>query len=144
METMLSDLKELDRLYREIDGEVLGIPASSKGNDTAALSDPVIRNRQLISRMEQMNARFAECAGQWLRRRDRVPREEREQVRMLAEEVRHRASRLHACCGDRTAQLEAGLVRLQQELGQVRNGARFLQSSRPVRANYPKFIDSHG
>jgi len=33
---------------------------------------------------------------------------------------------------------------LEQELGHVRKGARFLQSSRPAKTNYPKFIDSHG
>ena len=140
---MLSALKELDRLYLEIEGEVFG-SSTCQGNRTAALSDPVIRNRQLIAQLEQVNARFSEYAAQWSRRRDHVPRQELEQIRKLAESTRIEASRLLDCCEDRIAQLEAGLARLQQELGQVRNGARFLQNSRPARTNYPKFIDSHG
>ena len=53
-------------------------------------------------------------------------------------------SRLLGCCKEVAGKLEACLARLQGELFQLRNGARFLQSSRPVVANYPKFIDSRG
>jgi hypothetical protein len=125
---MLSALKELDRLYREIEAEVFGGPDSGEG-DTATLSDAVRSNRQLLARLEQASARLSESAAHWSARDDRIPREEREQIRRLAHSVRLRASRL---------------LWLQQELGHVRNGARFLRNSRPAKTNYPKFIDSHG
>lgn len=136
---MLSALKELDRLYREIEGEVFGETASRK-NDSAILS----RHRQLIARLEQAGVRVSEHVAQWLQRRDRVSPEEREQVRKLADPIRLRASRLLGYCKDCSTELEARLAGLRAELCQVRNGSRFLQSTRPARANYPKFIDSHG
>jgi hypothetical protein len=140
---MLSALQDLDRLYGEIEGEVFG-DSASQALETAALTDPIIRNRQLIVRLGQMGARLSKNTAQWLQRRDRVSREEREQVRKLADPIRLRASRLLRCCEDRARQLETCLAGLQGELCQVRNGVRFLQSSRPARINYPKFIDSHG
>jgi hypothetical protein len=140
---MLSALKELDRLYREIEAEVFGGPDSGEG-DTATLSDAVRSNRQLLARLEQASARLSESAAHWSARDDRIPREEREQIRRLAHSVRLRASRLLGRCEEGVDRLEAGLLRLQQELGHVRNGARFLRNSRPAKTNYPKFIDSHG
>jgi hypothetical protein len=140
---MLSALKELDQLYRDIESEAFrGLP--SQAIDEAALSNAAIRNRQLIARLDQVNQRFSESAAQWLGRQQLAPKEEREQVRRLAQEIRLKAARLLESCKGRSAQLEAVLTRLQKELGLVRNGARFLQSSRPARINYPKFIDSRG
>ncbi len=143
MVVMFSALEELDRLYREIESEVFGNSAS-RGSGTAALADQVTRNLRLIGRLEQANVRFTEDAVHWLQRRDLVSQEERDQVRKLVEPLRLRAARLLGYSKDLAGELEVCLARLQGELCQLRNGARFLQSSRPVIANYPKFIDSHG
>ncbi len=140
---MLSTLKELDRLYCKIEGELFGSSTSGK-NDAAAISDAVTRSRHLLALLEQASGRLSESAADWSRRGDCIPREEREQVRRLADSARVKASRLLGCCGKLTDRLEASLVGLERELGHVRNGARFLQSSRPAKTNYPKFIDSHG
>ncbi len=136
---MLSALKELDRLYDEIECGVLGESAPG-ANDSAALS----RNHQLIARLEQAGARFSEDLGRWLTKQGRTTPEEREQVRKLAGPIRLRASRLLGRCRDCSAELESRLSRLRGQLCEVQNGSRFLQSARPARANYPKFIDSLG
>jgi hypothetical protein len=140
---MLSALKELDQLYRDIEGEVFRNPAS-QAIDEAAVFHAALDNRKLIARLDQVNQRFSESAAQWFGRQQLASREEREQVRRLAEETRLKAARLLESCKGHGARLEAVLARLQKELGLVRNGARFLQSSRPARINYPKFIDSRG
>jgi len=140
---MLSTLEELDRLYCEIEDELLRSPSSGE-NSTAAISDSVTRNRQLLARLEQTSAGLSETAARWSRRADSIPREEREQVRRLADSARLKASRLLGCCEHLADRLDTSLAKLEQELGHVRKGARFLQSSRPAKTNYPKFIDSHG
>lgn len=140
---MLSALKELDQLYREIEGELLGRLAST-ARDEAAITDAIDSSRQLIARLEQVNQRFSGSASQWLEQKERTSGEEREQVRRLAQDIRLRASSLLENCQDCSARLEAVLSRLQKELGRVRDGSRFLQSSKPARINYPKFIDSRG
>lgn len=140
---MLSTLEELDRLYREIEGELL-TGSSSGENSTAAISGSVTRNRQLLARLERASAGLSESAAHWSRRADSIPRDQREQVRRLADSARLKASRLLGCCKQLADRLEASLVTLEQELGHVRKGARFLHSSRPAKTNYPKFIDSHG
>jgi len=136
---MLSVLKDLDRLYGEIEGEVFGESAPEM-NDSTVRS----RDRQLTACMEQASIRLSEVVELWLKRRDCISLEEREQVRELAVPIRLRASRLLGCCRGRLTELEARLSGLRGELCQVRNGERFLQSTRPARANYPKFVDSHG
>jgi hypothetical protein len=140
---MLTALKELDQLYHDIENEIFRSPAS-QAIDEAAVSQAAQHSRQLIDRADRVNQRFSESAARWLGRQKPASREEREQVRRLAEEIRQKAARLLESCTGRSAQLEAVLSGLQKELGLVRNGARFLQSSRPARINYPKFIDSRG
>jgi hypothetical protein len=139
---MLSTLKELDRLYCKIEGELSGSSTPGK-NDAAAICDAVTRSRQLLALLEQASGRLSESAADWSQRGDSIPRDEREQVRRLADSARVKASRLLGCCGALTHRLETSLVGLERELGHVRNGARFLRSSRPAKTNYPKFIDSH-
>ncbi len=136
---MLSALKQLDRLYDEVEREILGESAPGT-NDSAALS----RNHLLIARLEQAGARFSEDVGRWLSKQDRITPEQREQVRLLAGPIRLRASRLLGRCRDCSAELESHISGLRGQLCEVQNGARFLQSTRPARANYPKFIDSLG
>jgi len=136
---MLSVLKDLNRLYGEIEGEVFRESASG-------MNDSTVRSRdlQLIACMEQASIRLSELVELWLKRRDCISLEEREQVRELAEPIRLRASRLLGCCRGRLTELETHLSRLRGQLWEVQNGARFLQSARPARGNYPKFIDSLG
>ncbi len=136
---MLTVLKDLGRLYGELEGEVFGESASGM-NDSTVRS----RDRQLTADMERASIRLSELVELWLQRRDCVSLEEREQVRKLAEPIRLRASRLLGCCRGCLTALEARLSGLRGELCRVRNGERFLQSTRPPRANYPKFVDSHG
>jgi hypothetical protein len=136
---MLAALKDLDRLYDEIESEVLG-ESSSGTDDSVALS----RSQQLIARLEQAGTRIATDVRRWLEKQDQITLEEREQVRNLAGPIGVRASRLLARCRDRSAKLESRLSGLRGQLCEVQNGARFLQSTRPARANYPKFIDSLG
>ena len=144
MEAILLALKELDRLYSEVGSEMLGGSSACEWNGTATLSESIIRNRHLIVQLQQAQTRLVELAGQWQGERDHMAEEDRDRIAALAEKVRSRASRLMTCCKDRAAQLKAGILRLEHDLGQIRQGTRYMQSSKAARVNYPKFIDSHG
>jgi hypothetical protein len=144
MEATISALKELDQLFSDIGSQVFGGSTECDGDGMAALSEPVIRNQHLITRLTQAEARLADLVGQWPEQRNRVSAEERNRIIAQVEVARSKASRLMSCCEDRASQLRAGMLRLEHALGQIRQGTRYMRSSKATQINYPKFIDSHG
>jgi hypothetical protein len=144
MEAILSALKELDQLYSDIGSQVFGGPNTCAGDSTDDLSEPVIRNQHLLVRLKQAESRLADVVGRWQHERAHMSAEERDLITAQAEAVRCRASRLVTRCEERASQLKAGMLKLEHALGQIRQGARYLRSSKAVKINYPKFIDSHG
>jgi len=66
------------------------------------------------------------------------------QIERLVAEASAQLRQLQRVCGSYMQKLERDVERKSRELGELDRGARYLASVRPVRSNFPKFVDSSG
>ena len=139
-----SELQELSKLYKRLNHALEGSDEAGHGKSTAALIDRMLRNGELVSHMEQMDARISQLAVEWGKFKDRLDPDSRRAIQRIAENLCDEASRLRQILEQRSVQIEDGRNRLERKLAEIQKGERFLESVNPVKANYPKFIDSVG
>jgi hypothetical protein len=141
----VSDLRYLSELYARLHAE-FSAQTLEPGTTAhvSALSTAVLRNRELLDRIGQMNPRLLQLARDWKSFRDRLDPVSRSEVAQLAERVTSQASRLSEVCERRMRQLESGRNELQKAMVGVQTGSRYLASIKPGKTNYPKFLDSLG
>jgi hypothetical protein len=139
-----SELQYLLELYTRLDAELTTLDESVKSNGPSAAVESVLRNRDLFSRIEQMNSRLLQLAKEWEKFGPHLDPETRRRTLQLAEKARKQAMSL-ARAGERKMK-EISTIRadLESKLKQISSGTRFLESIKPVKSNYPKFVDSQG
>ena len=144
MSAFTSELQNLLRLYVKLTHELSPTENELEKNDPAAFVECVLRNRAGLLQIENMNSRVLELAGEWQACRDNCDPKVKEETEALAESARNQALRLIELCKIHAQRLENVRVDLDRKLEETQKGARFLVSIKPVRSNYPKFVDSLG
>jgi len=142
MKLFVSELQYVSELYNRLCAELS--LQDGNGVDAAALNAAVLRNRELLSRVEQMNGRLAQLAKDWDAFRGHLDPQSRESIRALASSVGKQGEQLALLIERRTRDLEGGRRNVEKALKEIRQGVRYLASVRPTKTNYPKFIDSLG
>ncbi len=140
---LLSELQCIDELYQALHHEFPRRPVTTDADD-AALVETVLRNENLLSRVGLLNERVARAAGAWKDFRERADAPTRAQVESLIRAVRAHAEDLQRACAQYGRRLESRLDRLGRERRRLQTGLRYLDSVKPARTNYPKFVDSVG
>lgn len=144
MKSFECELQDLSALYRKLQ-ETLAVsdePGPREG--TTALIQRVLQNRELLSCIEEMDSRIRQLVAEWEKSRDRLDPASRSSIRQTAETLRIEAMNLNRMVDECTQQIESSRVYLKQKLAEIQKGERFLESVKPIRINYPKFIDSLG
>ncbi len=144
MKPFESELQDLSVLYRGLHEKLADSEESDRSKGTTALIDTVLQNRELLSRIVQMDSRIGQLAIEWERIREGLDPVSRDSIRQLAESLRREASDLKEIVDRRAHQIECSRAHLEHKLGEIRRGEKFLESVKPIRINYPKFIDSLG
>ena len=144
MKLFVSELRYLCELYRRFKAEVLDTEAGTGREGPAALADVILRNTELLSRIEQMTSRTSQLAEEWEKFRVILDPKAKAEVQALAVNVRSQAAQLEQLCKGLVRQLETAKSDIEQELAEIKKGTRYLHSARPPLTNYPKFVDSVG
>jgi hypothetical protein len=144
MKLFESELQYLSELYQKLGTELARIAGDAAPGNAPASAEFLHKNRDLIARIEQMNVRVAQLAGEWETFHSRIDPQSRERTVRLAVEVRNRARLLGGACEENRRLLERRRSDLEGNLQELRRGASYLESIKPVKANYPKFVDSVG
>jgi len=144
MKLFFSELEYLSELYGRLETEIAAGGRCASEQDAAQLAETVLRNRDLLHRIEEMNSRVAQLVEEWLAFKLSIGEEQRSEIQHLAHAVARKGWALHARCTEALDALSVRAKRLQEELAEVGRGSRFLDSVRPIRTNYPKFVDSVG
>jgi len=139
-----SELQYLSELYARLSAELENLGRSDKAGVPSIAVDSILRNRDLFSRIEQMNSRLLALAREWEKFGPHLDPETRKQTRQLADKVRNQALSLARAGEQRITEIETIRAKLEWELKEIAKGAQFLESVKPVKTNYPKFIDSQG
>jgi len=144
MRPFLAELQYLSELYRSLRCEFTGLLDKAKAGDVTVLINTTLRNRDLLDRIEHMNARISQLSQEWDGFRDHLDATTRQNIVELAESVRHQGAQLSQLCTGLMRALEARRGNLEKQLAEVRKGSSYLQSLKPLKNNYPKFVDSLG
>ncbi len=137
----IDELQYIDGLYQALQHELS--PGTTEAEE-ASLVETVLRNKDLLCRIGQLNERVARTTAAWKDFRERADAPMRAQVESLIRTVRAHAADLQRTCAQHGHRLESRLDRLGHERGRLRTGFRYLDSVKPPRNNYPKFVDSLG
>ena len=144
MRLFTSELQYLSELYNRLRHELSLHPPQGAEPRLTALTETVLKNRELFIRVEQMNDRLAQLSEDWQSFREHLNPQPRKSIQALAASVTKQAAELALLMEQRRADLEEERCKLEKALDEVRQGARYLASVKPVKANYPKFVDSLG
>ncbi len=139
-----SELEELSKLYDGLKDALSGFGKDNKPASTLAKVHSIIRNEVLFVRLEQMNARLGQLAKDWEKLCPQLDAASRKKTQQLAAKVREQAANLRVLNEARTHEIEAHRAKLERELAIVTRGSKYLESVKPLKSNFPKFIDSRG
>jgi hypothetical protein len=115
---------------------------SPESVDIQALSDVILDNRDRFAQIQQMNACVHQTSQDWQISRNRLDPGLQSEVEALLATSRAQATRMRQMCIIHAQRLQAARDRLEKEMVELNKGREFLESLKPVRSNYPKFIDS--
>ncbi len=137
-----SELQYFSELYSRLSSEFASLSKSGQAGDSSATVACILRNEDLFARLEQMNSRLLQLATEWEQLSPQLDSASRRQTQQLAGKVREQALSLASLCEERILEIETLRGKLGWELGNIKKGARYLESVKPLKTNYPKFIDS--
>jgi len=144
MQALLADLRSLDELYGHLKNAMTVLGNSSHSQDLAALTDATLRYRDLFVQLGQMNAKADGIARDWNNSAVSMQPAIKEQILSLAAKVREEGTQVSILCTKLHQQLQINRAAYEKRLDEVRKGRNYLHSARPLKANYPKFLDSLG
>ncbi len=139
-----SELQNLSALYSHLSQELSGQAKDNKPASPSAIAHRILRNKDLFDRLERMNSRLAELAAEWEKLNPHLDDAARRKTRHLAAKVREQAVNLRALSESRSKEIESLRSRLESELAAISRGTKYLESVKPLKNNFPKFIDSCG
>ena len=144
MKKIDSELRQLSELYSRLDTALKALNDGKEPADPAAVVRHVLRNRELFALLERMNARLLQLAGEWEEISPRLSPEERRRIQEIACKLRGQAAGIAGACEKCSTEVEMHRAKVKWKLGRVVRGAKYLESLRPLKVNYPKFFDSQG
>jgi hypothetical protein len=141
---LASTFRDLHEFYLKMMGELSEQLRPEKSMPTQIIVESIIRNRNLLVQIEQMNTRIFELKEKWGKFHARLDETSRAEVRTFAAAAEEQAVRLHTLLTHRLQTLKSLRIELKKESDELLAGIHFLNSIKPVKCNYPKFIDSIG
>jgi hypothetical protein len=143
MNTLAAEFREIFKIYIKLSEEltkILGVPDSINAQSLIA---SILKNGECLSRIEQMNSRIQRLSIEWANSQTSLDPESRKEVLELVESIRKQAVQLNDLCNINAEKIQAAKGSIEKDLDELGKGAQFLKSVKPIKNNYPKFIDSH-
>jgi len=142
MRDLADEFLEISERYRRLEKELAVLLGQSDSQSSRELTGAILRNRDCLARIDQMNSAVLRLSDQWKKSRARLDSTSREKIDDLAEKACAHATRMHQLCSNYIQKLQDAKDKLQRDLADLGKGLRYLKNVQPVKHNYPKFIDS--
>jgi archaellum component FlaC len=142
MNALAAEYQDIFKLYLRLSQDLAGIMDENNSQNPQQLIESVLRNCDSLARIEQMNSRILQLSDAFNKCRDDLDPKSREEIRNLAQAAKAQAIRLKELCGMHAQKIQATRDRLGTRMAEIGKGAQFLDSIKPIKNNYPKFIDS--
>ena len=142
MTNLAGEFRDVFNLYIKLGEELTRIMDVGDSKDPQVLVKSILQNRDCLERITQMNSRVVQLSDTWVKRRNHLDPKSRSEAHDLVAAAKAQAVRLQELCRVRTEQLRRVRDDLGKNLAEIGKGSQFLKSIKPVRNNYPKFVDS--
>jgi len=142
MNPLILELRDLVGLYLDLQKDLGQIMNESDPASIQSLSEAILDNRNLLTQIQQMNVRALQTSRNWQISRSTLDPETRDAAQELMATATVRANQIKQMCIMHTQKLQAARDKLEKELMSLNKGCEFLKSMKPIKNNYPKFIDS--
>lgn len=144
MKNLAREFQAISQAYEQVQQELVQILSAINAENPRALIKSILQNRACLAKIEQMDSRVHQLSDEWKKYRLTLDLKSRGEIDGLVEAAREQAIRLHQFCDIQVRKVQAGRDRLQTHLVELGKGAKYLKSIKPIKSNYPKFIDSMG
>jgi hypothetical protein len=142
MSALAAEFQDVFHLYLELSEKLTRIISAGNLKNPDTIAESVLRNRDCLVRIEQMNSRVLQLSDDWQKSRNKLDPASRNEIRNLAEAARTQAIALRELCRIHVQKLQTALDKTGKDLAEIAKGAQYLKSIKPVKNNYPKFVDS--
>ena len=142
MTELTSEFRDIIALYLRLGEELTQILQVDDSQDPNALVQSILQRGDCLAQISQMSSRVKAAADNWKKCRGYLDGKAREETNELAEAAQAQVARLKALCDIHAEKLKIARGRLEKSLAEIHQGSRYLKSLKPVKSNYPKFIDS--
>jgi uncharacterized coiled-coil DUF342 family protein len=142
MSALAEEFQDVFQLYLKLSEELTKIIDADDSKDPLELVDSILKNRDCLNRIENMNFRVLRLSEDWEKYRSRLGPESPDEVRDLAGSAKAQAIKLRELCNLYEQKIRAIRDKLGENLEEVGKGSQYLKSVKPIKYNYPKFIDS--
>jgi hypothetical protein len=139
---LAEELKKLHQLYINLGRELNRALSASDMDSSPALIKSTLDNRSRLGEIEAMNVRIGRLADSWAESRGDLSSECNNEIRDLMTAISAQAVQLQTLCNVRVQKLTSVRDLLGKELAEIEKSTRYLNSMKPAKQNYPKFIDS--
>jgi hypothetical protein len=142
MNALAAEFQDVFKFYLRLTQDFAGILDENNSQNPQQLIESILRNRDSLTRIEQMNARIMQLSDTCDKCRVNLDLKSRKEIDNLAQAAKAQAIRLKELCGIHAQKIQATRDDLGRRMAEIGKGAQFLESIKPIRNNYPKFIDS--
>jgi hypothetical protein len=142
MNALAAEFQDIFKLYLRLSQDLAGIMDETNSQNPQQLIESILRNRDSLARIEQMNSRILQLSDTCDKCRADLDLESQEEIRNLAQAAKTQAIRLKELCSLHAQKIQSTRDGLGRKLAEIGKGVQFLKSIKPIKNNYPKFIDS--
>ena len=142
MNNLATEFREVCGLYIKLGEELTRIMALADSENPQTYVKSILQNRDCLTRITQMNSRVIQLSATWEKSQNDLDPKSQSETRQLVATARMQANRLQELCGIQILKLQTIRGALERDLAELGKGSQFMKSLKPVKNNYPKFIDS--
>ncbi len=142
MEDIVSRLKDVSLLYASMGEELVSVLNADDSKDCRALVESILQHRDCLTRFKELNSYVLGLFRDLAQARPNLRADSQDELAALVNNLRQQVIRLNELCGIQAERLKSARDKLGRDLADLGRGALYLQSVKPSKSNYPKFIDS--
>jgi hypothetical protein len=142
MHTLAAEYQDIFKLYLRLSQDLAKIMEERDSQNPHYFVESILRNRDNLARIEQMNARVLQLSNNYEKCRADLDPESRDEIQNMAQAAKTQAIRLKELCSIHAQKIQATQDKVGDRLAEIAKGSQCLQSIKPIKNNYPKFIDS--
>jgi hypothetical protein len=142
MNNLLSEFQELIAQYHDASDALAKAMSNVDSSDVDAISKVILRQSDCLGKVDQMNDRVSRLCNSWKTLESQCDQETRKKTLAAKASAKVEAAKLNELCAKCIKLLETARNKQGEELENIGKRKQYLQAMKPVKGNYPKFIDT--